>query len=307
MGLFDFLKKNKTTGDSSDPASSASLSDTSKTIAIGEGQMTIKLPENLTCILEDNQYLVFYLPGIEYVTGRISVITATHKTKPDEDLIFNDIPRKASEKGVPFQENGKVRYFEYTKESEESGSPICLWFMEAGYDNHIIITSITIDKSASEYALSKQFLDTARRAQFTIDIPDPKTGVISDLTHDHQKDIAQRVHRFCDKYSDSKTTSIKQLDAIVARMPWDPEDQDDWLDLGLVFGDTVRKEIEGFCWKLLKDEYGLTYCLNYYDTSIRIFPMTMFSKRKEDNTPFRIVDIYNGLLDTVGDMAKKGY
>ncbi|MEM9049331.1 MAG: DUF3806 domain-containing protein [Pseudomonadota bacterium] len=59
----------------------------------------------------------------------------------------------------------------------------------------------------------------------------------------------------------------------------DPHRELLWQRLGATLGTTLTQYYDRLAWKIIDDEFGRSFCLVYKDTTIRIFPIPMISKR----------------------------
>jgi hypothetical protein len=64
--------------------------------------------------------------------------------------------------------------------------------------------------------------------------------------------------------------------------------------MGIVLGDVFVQDM-GFHWIIVEDEYGRDLAVQYRDTSVILFPLTMISKRIEENEAVDVFDLYNGV------------
>ena len=64
--------------------------------------------------------------------------------------------------------------------------------------------------------------------------------------------------------------------------------------MGVVLGDVFAQDM-GFHWIIVEDEYGRDPALQYQDTSILLYPLTMISKRIERSEEVDVFDLYNGM------------
>ncbi len=64
--------------------------------------------------------------------------------------------------------------------------------------------------------------------------------------------------------------------------------------LGVVLGDVFVQQM-GFHWIIAEDEYGRDPAIQYQDTSVILFPLTMISKRLERGETVDVFDLYNGI------------
>lgn len=75
--------------------------------------------------------------------------------------------------------------------------------------------------------------------------------------------------------------------------------------MGVVLGDAFVIDL-GFHWVLVEDEQGRDFSVNYKDTSVILFPLTMILKRIERGEDVDVCDLYNGLADEVQGILNNG-
>ena len=68
--------------------------------------------------------------------------------------------------------------------------------------------------------------------------------------------------------------------------------------LGVALGDSLIQDL-GFRWIEIEDEFGVDPALKLSNTSLILFPLTMISKRIENNQEIDIYALYNGIKDHV--------
>ncbi|MDC7701386.1 DUF3806 domain-containing protein [Vogesella indigofera] len=66
--------------------------------------------------------------------------------------------------------------------------------------------------------------------------------------------------------------------------------------MGVVLGDVFVQELE-FKWVMVSDEYGRDPALQYQNSSLLLFPLTMISKRIESGETVDVFTLYNGIAD----------
>jgi hypothetical protein len=81
--------------------------------------------------------------------------------------------------------------------------------------------------------------------------------------------------------------------------------------MGIVLGDAFVQDM-GFHWVMVSDELGRDPALQYRNTSVLIYPLTMLSKRVERREEVDVFDLYNSaaskaqeLIDAEAGRAKK--
>jgi hypothetical protein len=75
--------------------------------------------------------------------------------------------------------------------------------------------------------------------------------------------------------------------------------------LGIAFGKVFVNQNDNYDWWMVEDEYGRDPSIQYKETSIRVFPQTMISKRVEDGHTVNVSEMYRGLLEQLVDIRKE--
>jgi hypothetical protein len=68
--------------------------------------------------------------------------------------------------------------------------------------------------------------------------------------------------------------------------------------LGITFGDALAQQI-GLSWVAIEDEHGRDPALQYANTSLIVFPLTMISKRVERGDSFDVYELFEGICQTI--------
>jgi hypothetical protein len=74
--------------------------------------------------------------------------------------------------------------------------------------------------------------------------------------------------------------------------------------LGIVLGSVMVKEI-GFHWVTVEDEYGRDPALQYQDTSILVYPLTMISKRVERGERVEVAELFRTTQEQVNKLKNR--
>jgi hypothetical protein len=77
--------------------------------------------------------------------------------------------------------------------------------------------------------------------------------------------------------------------------------------LGLAFGKVFIGTQENYDWWMVEDEYGRDPAIRYKQTTLLLFPKTMISKRIEDGEQVDVVEIFEGLKETVREVLAEHY
>ena len=77
--------------------------------------------------------------------------------------------------------------------------------------------------------------------------------------------------------------------------------------LGLAFGKVFIGTQTNYDWWMVEDEYGRDPAIRYKQTTLLLFPKTMISKRVEDGEQVDVVEIFEGLKETVREVLAEHY
>jgi hypothetical protein len=104
---------------------------------------------------------------------------------------------------------------------------------------------------------------------------------------------------------DSVEGKLRVLDAIL-QINWVQSSETVKLQsLGIALGDALAQEL-GLTWVAVEDEYGRDPALILKGTSVRLFPLTMISKRVERGEAVDIYDLFSGTCGTVRRLRDQG-
>ena len=96
------------------------------------------------------------------------------------------------------------------------------------------------------------------------------------------------------------------LRALLQAKAFRPDQTYELQAMGVVLGDVFVQDL-GFHWIIVKDEHGRDPAIQYKDTSIILYPLTMISKRIERGEEVDVFDLYNGLATEVQKLIDRGY
>jgi len=65
-------------------------------------------------------------------------------------------------------------------------------------------------------------------------------------------------------------------------------------------------EYTGWKFEIIKDEYGEDYCIKLPSKEVRIFPMTMISKRVENGEAVNVFELFTKVIPMAKDIDAKG-
>lgn len=73
--------------------------------------------------------------------------------------------------------------------------------------------------------------------------------------------------------------------------------------LGVAFGQILANETP-LEWVMVNDEFGRDPALQYPETTIIVFPLTMISKRVEESREVNVIGLFEGIRDEVEKMSQ---
>ncbi len=119
---------------------------------------------------------------------------------------------------------------------------------------------------------------------------------ISDLQPEDELDLAAKRDWVLSQSEDrEKLTSaegkLHLLDSIIQSKSIRPDETVELQALGVVLGDAIAQELK-LEWCMFENENGRDPALIIPDTTIRIFPLTMISKRIEDGEDVDVVELF---------------
>jgi hypothetical protein len=72
--------------------------------------------------------------------------------------------------------------------------------------------------------------------------------------------------------------------------------------LGITFGDALAEKLN-LEWVEIEDDYGIDPALRYKETSILLFPLTMISKRIENDEEINIEEFFHGVCNKINELV----
>ena len=99
--------------------------------------------------------------------------------------------------------------------------------------------------------------------------------------------------------------SLRDLDLIQGLLDRGIVGSEDTFELqafGLMLGQVVVKHVKDMDWCMVEDELGRTPALRYKETSLIVFPMTMVSKRVEDEEEIDLREIFDLLVKKIEEI-----
>lgn len=136
------------------------------------------------------------------------------------------------------------------------------------------------------------------------------TAKISDLSADDARclDVQRElIFKKAGKYRENfQTIEIKifMLDEIIRTGAIKKDNAWELQSLGIVFGDAIAQQCD-LEWKIVEDEYGRDPALIAKGSSLKIFPLTMISKRIERGDGIDVVEFFGKACGHIMELKKK--
>jgi hypothetical protein len=92
------------------------------------------------------------------------------------------------------------------------------------------------------------------------------------------------------------------LDTILSNGWVEPAETVKLQALGVAFGDALAQTL-GLKWVAIDDEYGCDPALVLEGTSVKVFPLTMISKRVEDGEAVDVRELFAGTCSAIRDIV----
>jgi hypothetical protein len=131
---------------------------------------------------------------------------------------------------------------------------------------------------------------------------------VSELTEDMIKYLENKRSWVRNHYApgaesdyDTVAGKLNLLDTIIKSNWIEKSETYNLQSLGITLGDVIAQDLN-FVWVEVTDDYGNDPALQLPDTILILFPMTMISKRIEDNQEVDIYKLYNELREKVNEI-----
>ena len=122
------------------------------------------------------------------------------------------------------------------------------------------------------------------------------------ILHGHQ--IVERIT------SQTPDSSLSDLDLIQLALNSNSIASDETYSLqslGMLLGQIIISNNEGYDWWMIDDEYGRDPTIRYLQTSLSLNVQTMISKRIEDGETVSMDELYNGVLSHAQKTIEEGF
>lgn len=132
---------------------------------------------------------------------------------------------------------------------------------------------------------------------------------ILNLTNDDVARLSAQRKWVLDHYDDHQRAEsvegkLRLLNVILSEGWIEPHETVKLQSLGVVLGDALAQELS-LTWRIVSDEYGRDPALILDGTTLRLFPLTMISKRIEKGEQVDVVEMFGGVCSQVRTIERQ--
>ena len=281
-----------------------------KLFEIGDGLKSIKVTNEYYSNLEEEQTIVLYKGKENEPEIRVSVISVVPKDETDINNAYYSVIKNGEEKGCPVTRIEDKSYYTFSEVNQSGDSIIVVHFYEIGFKCNFLILSVTVlqeDNDSSELQATLREIESFIPSINEISLKD---ATIFDLRYSDFVNIDKRVASVLEIEQDDiencheTDMTLSKIQHILDEKRYTPEQTFELQSLGLALGDYIQYKDDSLHWAVVRDEYGRDLCLQYKDTTLTVFPMTMLSKRVEDGEEVVVRSLVNGLFNIIENQTK---
>ena len=276
---------------------------------IGDGLKSIKVASNYYCDWEDKETIILYKGEENEPEIRISVISVIPKEESDANNAYHSVIKNGEKEGYSVTKIEDKSY--YTSSEERQSEDIVLHFYEIGYKCNFVILSVTAsleDKDSPQLQAALREIESFIPSINEISL---KESTIFEPKYTDFTSINERIANILDVKQDDiddyheADTTLSKIQSILDEKKYTSEQTRELQSLGLALGDYLQYKDENLHWAVLRDEYGRDLCLQYKNTALTVFPMTMLSKRVEDGEEVVVTALVKGLFNILEKHSKE--
>lgn len=93
------------------------------------------------------------------------------------------------------------------------------------------------------------------------------------------------------------------LRALLEKKVFKPDQTYEFQCMGVILGDAFVQEL-GMKWVIVEDQFGRDPAVQYGDSNIILYPLTMISKRNENGEDIDVFDLFNDMAEKVEELLK---
>ncbi|SER01245.1 protein of unknown function [Myroides profundi] len=284
-----------------------------KVFEIGSGQTIIKGPSHYySCNDGDSTVILYRGEHDDEPLIRFSVISFTRAEGVTQKALLQDFKDKAHQKNTEAVTYKGKSYFCYASEDQEE---LYMHIFEVMYGDDIIIGSLTAnkeDRDSDEVAVYLKEIEEMIRSidslsSLQFPLLEPKYDDLVRLETESVK-VLGIASEDLQAYHESGD-AIKKLQEILNLREYAVNDYEYHQALGILFGACFQYRYSDFHWIVVHDQYGREMALQYQDYALQCFPITMITKRIEDEVDIDVIALIEEVVQhiEVAIESDKGY
>ncbi|MDM1395861.1 DUF3806 domain-containing protein [Myroides odoratimimus] len=284
-----------------------------KIFEIGNGQTVIKGPSHYySCNDGDSTVILYRGEDDDEPLIRFSVISFKRAEGVTQKVLLQDFKDKARQKNAEAVTYKGKSYFSYVNEDEEE---LYMHLFEVMYGDDIVIVSLTANKEDSgsdELAVYLKEIEEMIRSidsLSSLEFPllEPKYDDVVRLETASAKILGIAAEDL-QTYHESGD-SITKLQEILNLREYAVNDYEYHQALGILFGACFQYQYSDFHWIVVHDQYGRELALQYQDYALQCFPISMITKRIEDEVDIDVIALMEDVVQHIetGIERDKGY
>jgi hypothetical protein len=155
---------------------------------------------------------------------------------------------------------------------------------------------------------TKQTIDDIEKSIQTISEVDPNKQNRFQPKYADLEEIDRRVadileiHSEDAPYSHESGNTLGRLQQLIDSEQYDKNQTSELQSMGFALGDYIQSRYDQFQWIAILDEFGRVLALEHVDSSILVFPITMISKRVENDEEVNMEGLVNRTLEIVSQI-----
>ncbi|MDM1371267.1 DUF3806 domain-containing protein [Myroides marinus] len=280
-----------------------------KVFEIGNGQTVIKGPSHYySCSEGDSTVMLYKGEEEDEPVIRFSIIYFQRAEGITQKDIINDFKEKAARQNAQFITHSGKSFFSYDSESQED---LYIRIFEIMYEENIIVVSLTATNEDKGTDKIKVYLEEITDMIKSIDslaslkfpILEPRYEDIDYLVTEVTKVLDVPGEKIAQYHESGKSVEI--LQDILTRRDYAINDYKYHCALGLLFGDCLQAANNSFHWVIVHDQYGRELALQYQDFALQCFPISMITKRIEDEVEINVTQLMDEVITHIESESDK--
>lgn len=309
MGMFDWLRRGQHAVSRLRP------------VRIGDGNLTVDLPEHFVTEREEGKTTVAYDPAVGDATARFSVSYVSNAQRPEANElgveVVRDLARKHRREVV---ETGGKLYYTYSERSEERRQRGDMHYWIVGLGNGVVIASCWISRTSKGKAISKSMLSSMDLAIRSLR---PSAVQKFRVEGEYKQEFLELSTEHARQLDDWREAAYGCASSLLGGPKFTGDDTDLQVvqllldsgaigsntlvleGLGVVLGDILGRKL-GLHWVTAKDSEEAIPVLRYDDSGIILYARDMIVRRVERGEVIDVPSLFNSLVEHVSGMIRSG-